>query len=103
MRHESDWKVTIIKSPIRHTVSIFMYRFRGDGKTEVLHSGGNTVAYDEGQDFNNEPTLDIDRDLLQALVDELRNEKPTEGLFIEGELTATKKHLQDMRTLMKLK
>ena len=51
-----------------------------------------------------EPTLTMQSDMLQALVDHIHTtKKPSEGKFTEGKLEATEGHLSDLRQLLKLK
>lgn len=49
-----------------------------------------------------EPTLTIDNTAAQTLIDDLwaAGFRPTEGAGSAGQLAATQKHLEDMRTLV---
>lgn len=97
-----NWKVRV-EHPL-HTldVEIYFYRRTPDG-LEILLSNGRTTIVNIGSRENPLPSLTLDSQAFQALIDVLHEQKASPGKFTEGKLEATERHLQDMRTLLKLK
>jgi hypothetical protein len=94
-----NWQIKIINPVFKTSRHIFIFRKLLNGDIEFLD--GTKIK--EG-DFNPKPTLELEPEQLQIFADAL-NEigyKPQKG-FIEGKLVAIEKHLEDMRTLLKLK
>lgn len=100
-----DWRVVTVDSPSFNGVEIFVYRKIDPTHKEFLTEGGNVVrtvknnaeAAKEGLYFCKLP----DDYLAQLLVEALQKkgiQSPAKS-FVEGELTATKLHLDDMRKL----
>lgn len=69
-----------------------------------MKKDGIIERFPEGAAIPQEPFMHLEQDMLQSLADALNDNgiKPQQG-FIEGKLQATENHLQDMRTLLKLK
>jgi hypothetical protein len=96
-----EWKIQFVERPERFGKALYVYRRSHDGRFEVWQSDGKTKVYDGGMDA--EPTLFLGGDLFQALIDAIHKDyKPSEGKYTEGKLVATERHLQDLRTLLKL-
>jgi hypothetical protein len=98
--HE-DWEVLIQDEQGTIYKNIFVYRRRDfDNSIQVLNSNGNEVNTFEGG-VPIPPTMRITREMLQKLADALDTNgfKPQKG-FLEGNLEATKGHLEDMRRLV---
>lgn len=69
-----------------------------DGKLHVA----NEITFKEVNQFEtHDPTLYLQREEAQALMDDLWNcgLRPTEGIGSAGSLLATQKHLDDMRKI----
>ena len=95
-----EWKVSIQRCVDRLGCNIFIYRNCFDNTEQLLH--GKIVRIERGEAVP--PTMYLDDSMMRALTDSIHSEfKPPEGKFTEGELVATKKHLQDMRQILKIK
>ena len=96
-----NWKVKISERFGYIGLSIFIYREIGDEKTEVMKGGDLVKTYERGEAI--EPTIYIpNREILSELQAELTRYgiKSPEKSFIEGENSAMKEHLGDMRRLV---
>lgn len=78
-------------------------RARGEasGYRQILTKDG-WVDVKNGESTVIDETMLWDEEELKELTTQLHNSgfKPEDASYVEGELTATKKHLEDMRTLV---
>lgn len=77
---------------------IYIFRKRNDNKIEML----NGDMYEYGN-LGIKPTISLTNEQLTLLVSEITKQgiNPIKE-FTQGKLEATEKHLEDMRTLLKL-
>lgn len=100
-----EHKIAIRENPITLARDIYFFR-RGLGKTNgAYYENGVWVEKEMSENASAitvEPSIRIPDHLFALLVDEILTGKykPSEGKFTEGELVATKKHLQDMQKLV---
>ena len=97
---EDNWVIKIVDVGYTYTRDVFIFR-RSIGGAEFIQNDGTALFVAEGSVERPKPTIQLDPEALQALADELSHVgyKPQKG-FIEGKLTATEKHLEDMRRLV---
>jgi hypothetical protein len=101
MNYTDGWEVRITENPATAMRDIYIVR-RFPGKVEILQSDMRTVeSIDPGAGLA-EPTMRLSPGIFQALVDEMKQQKPSEGKFTEGKLDAMSDHLADLRHLLKL-
>ncbi len=98
-------KFKIYTNPYTENVELFLYEVRANGqKAIVLPINPTYKLTDEGEKV--EPTMILTpiaaNELLNGLAESLDNAgiKPPSIHKLEGLLEATKKHLEDMRTLV---
>ena len=94
----NEWIIKIIDAGWKNTREIYIFRKKHDDGMEMLD--GRVIKKGAlGKSFK--PTLELEPEQLQALADELDKigYKPQKG-FMEGKLSATEKHLEDMRDLV---
>lgn len=100
------WEVNIRENFVQYDNDVFIYRFVGEGKVNVLQvKKGGVLEVVECDRFGSNPpapTLRLTREMQQALFDALQRNgmKPTDQSFVEGKLAATQEHLKDMRELV---
>lgn len=99
----NNWTIRIIDVGYRFTRDVFIFRRTAQG-SEFIQNDGTGIFIAEGSAEQPKPALQLEPEALQALADELANVgyKPQKG-FLEGKLEATERHLDDTRTLLKLK
>jgi hypothetical protein len=97
-----NWKIVIQQLPGLISNGIWFTRSNGIER-QFLSKDGSIITHEPGGS-SPEPFLTLEPELLQELVNGLAKNgfKPQEGR-LEGELEATKKHLIDLRQLLKLK
>lgn len=99
-----DTRITIRNNPMTLAKDIYFYA-KGLGKTVgMYYENGLWLQKEmqEGSAISPEPSIHLPEELFQLLVDEILTGKykPSEGKFTEGELVATKKHLEDMQKIV---
>lgn len=94
--------IKVIRDAWTRQIKIFVLEYR-DHQKYVLH-GNEWEFVAEGASMPM-PTVIIQRDDIDELLKELLklDVKPTAHSKLEGTLDATKFHLEDLRTLLKLK
>ena len=94
-----NFKIHLVEDWAMGGKKIYISRRVGD-RIEVMF-GDTVTAYQMGEAISDKPTLRLSDELLQELANALDKAgfKPKEG-YLEGKLTATEKHLEDMRTLV---
>lgn len=98
MKFNLDWNVDIIKCPNRMGFEMAIYRFNPMGKVFVLENFEREIEVPEGNVFKR---TYIPAPVMEALIEAINpKDKQDKGKFIEGELEASKKHLEDMRSLV---
>lgn len=104
MNIDLRWKIKIVDVGWKLERDVYIFRKGINGRTEVLQPDGTIQSFEEGSSMDYNPFLSMDNEMMQAFADELSNKgiKPQQG-FTDGKLEATQKHLDDMRTLLKLK
>jgi hypothetical protein len=101
-----NWKIQIHENPASFLLDIFLFD-RGEGpgsKVLVLQANGEVKEHDPQSGVMAEPTFKADREALAELARAINNfgiALPDQS-FVAGELKATKEHLVDLRTLLKL-
>lgn len=94
-----NWKVKIVDVGYKFELDIYIVRHLTNGKIEIWRNDVTETIDEYGAVLK--PSFSMHPEMLQDLVNSLseRGIKPKEG-FLEGKLTATEKHLEDMRTLV---
>lgn len=105
----NEWKVKIFKDGPDMYDSLFIYRDGPDGKIEIItkfdSAGGIASTFCE-RNGTVLPAMRMDtRDLRQIVAafvkySQEQGFKSSDESFAQGKLTATEKHLEDMRTLV---
>lgn len=106
MHYDQDWHCEVQEELHRANKKIFIYRVVSPTEFEMIATEGDQTVIrtvDRNTRLIEVPTLNLPEEAFQALVDALKNRKPTEAKYTEGKLEATERHLDDMRTLLKLK
>jgi hypothetical protein len=102
-----DWQVSVVDVPELRATRVFVYRDIGANATEVLTQDGLTeeiTGFDEIK-----PIFTLSYRLAQQVLSGLADAVSRHGITpkreatIEGELTATKYHLEDLRHLLKIR
>jgi len=97
-----DWKIKIVDVGYKNNLDIYIY-YKKFNKIGLLN-GDTVTEYEEGEPMPNVPTLSLPSEALQEFANALNKMGiAPEKEFIAGKLEATEKHLQDMRTLLKIK
>lgn len=101
-----DWRVQIIDRPQYMTYRIYMSQVN-NGVTIFLTHNGTEVTIQDGCIINEDDVwfAEMSDDQLRAFADSLATKgiKTVNDSKNEGLLEATKYHLEDMRTLLKIK
>jgi len=94
-----EWKCKIFDKPETLTVGVVFYQSI-ENKVIVLKADG--TLFEKKQFDKIPPTIILPRQYLKLLLKELLNLgiKPETQSFIEGELKATKYHLEDLRRVL---
>lgn len=98
----SEWQVKIVTDYSTFRERIYIFR-RYNGKIQYVDFPENTPikTVDEGDEVAG---LHIPPEMLQALVNAVHKDyKPSEQRFVDGKLTATERHLEDLQKLLKLR
>lgn len=100
-------KVKIYTTPEFDTINILFYEERPDGKRWIVKPVELIAEeYKEGKSIK--PTIQLDgflsKEFMQCMADELRKNgiRTQQDELNEGELKASKYHLEDLRQLLKL-
>ena len=108
--YENDrgYRVTVMNRDYSDMVDVAVWRRADDQTVEMLDAhGGVSATRKEGVPWGNDvkPTLTIQSHLAQKLVEAFMGLgiKPDAEARNEGELGATKYHLEDLRTLLKIR
>jgi len=105
MNDLNEWKVRIYEDGATGKYNFFIIsNGTGNIRSYVTDAKlGNIGLIQEGESLS--PTFTLSKGMMQALFTALQGQgmKPIEQSFVEGKLEATKDHLEDMRTLLKLK
>jgi hypothetical protein len=105
--NDGKWRVHMINAMNTAFTEIYIYRETARGREIITDLSKMIVTFFErGQStVDIEPTIKVDwgcgQEILQALADALYGHgiKPKDKPVLENELSATKYHLEDMRTL----
>lgn len=98
MKYNQDWEVSIIKCPNRMGFEMAIYRFDPMGKVFVLENFEHEIEVPEDHVFKR---TYIPAPVMEALTEAINpKSNQDKGKYIEGELEASKKHLEDMRKLV---
>lgn len=104
------WKVRIERLPYMDLVEIYMYRSQ-NGRTDILGADGIARTFPEGwavQKSEIKPLLSLTGFNAKAMMIALAEAISEEGVRtpdshrLQGTLDAQAKHLEDLRTLLKL-
>jgi len=93
--------IRITEDICKFGLNVYIFKTKNDRPSHVLNNGIYSPV-EEGKVY--EPTLFIDRYDVKDLVDELAklDLKSENDYKIQGVLSATKRHLEDLRHLLKL-
>lgn len=93
--------IQILEEPGRLDRAIYIYTRYPNGDILLNHGDTEELVPYGASSSTIKPTLRLSHNQLQELANALDKQgfKPQKG-FLEGELIATKKHLEDMRTLV---
>lgn len=99
-----DYEVFIRQNIGQLKDDIYLFRYIGDGRVEYVTKGGQeAVVVKEGEAPNEDELIfaTLGRGMLKPLINGLSETgMKTESEYkLEGTLDATKKHLEDMRTI----
>ncbi len=96
-----EWQVEIKDDFSTRNKLVWIFMRKPDGSDDILQSDFKTVK-NIGMGEACEPTIKIQPDMFQKLFEAMcgAGMKPPVASFNEGNLEATKKHLEDMRTLV---
>jgi hypothetical protein len=97
-----DWEVNIIEQWSKNTNKVYLYKYEADG-VSVLGKDGVLHLVKEGvRDGDDHFFAEMTNRQLQAFANSLaeRGIKTTNDSKNEGQLIATKAHLEDMRSLV---
>jgi hypothetical protein len=94
MRRTKVWART---EPWSNSVALLVKETTRDGALRI----GKLILEPANDNEHIEPTVRLDRDDAQVLMDELWNcgLRPTEGSGSAGSLAATQRHLEDLRAI----
>lgn len=98
-----DWKVQIVEVPGMITSKVYLFQYLKE-YTEFLTNKGDIITVKAGE-LRKEDNLyftQMTPDQLQAFAEALASKgiKTNKDSIAEGKLTATEKHLNDMRRLV---
>lgn len=95
-----EWRLHLDRTPGRVGLAVTIYRDLPNGSIEVMDGGDTITTY--APTVPVKPTLYLpDDSMLQLFVDAAaKRGMKHQGGYTDGELEATKKHLEDMRTLV---
>ena len=109
MMPTGEWKVSLRESDIGLNTDMFVYR-ESNGGIEFCHIDGSSFILTEAKRHESiKPFLTFSylmaKDFFKAFATALDEKgfKPDSNAKIEGTLNATKYHLEDLRTMLKLK
>ena len=96
----STTKVRALRAPWSSGIELQVQSFAPGGKLDAVGTDV-TMQTVESQGTANGPTLSIQHDAAQLLMDDLWHAgfRPSEGSGSAGSLAATERHLQDMRKI----
>lgn len=99
-----DWECVVVQRPWDFNVSVYLL-FTGNGKQQIATANkGNIILEDFKEGSADQPFLKLPYDSWQALLQCFGGIVPRQEEIETGtELKAIKYHLEDMRTLLKLK
>lgn len=97
-----DFEVGVAYNPARHAVDIYLTRRLSTGKWEYAEPIPPPIISDGGVGLEIRPFMTLDAHTVQKLMDALSQQgyKPDAQAKLEGELEATKRHLEDLRKLL---
>lgn len=103
---EKDWEIDVIQSSLMPGFQIRIYREIGNNEYQIMHFDAEGVANITTHKFGAmiSPSMYLNHYLLKKLGEAIANigVKLDADAKREGLLEATKYHLEDMRTLLKL-
>jgi len=101
---DNGWKVKIVDTGTSFLLDIYIYSRGINNVVSMVTSDGKVVSSIQEHGTRLEPTIRLERQQLQAFSNALNNMgiNPQKE-YIQGKLEATENHLQDMRTLLKIK
>lgn len=95
---KQDWKVDIIKCVNRMGFEMAIYRFDPMGKVFMLENFEYEIEVPDGHVFKR---TYIPAPVMEALIEAINpKDIQDKGKYIEGELEASLKHLEDMRKIV---
>ncbi len=104
MIDSNEWKVRIYEEPETGYFKLYIIsNSPGNNKGYISDIQKGTITYvKEGEAIKQAAILT--RGMMEALFKAIQGQgiKPVEQSYVEGKFQATEKHLEDMRTLLKL-
>lgn len=96
----TNWEIKVIEEPWMMMVKIYIVE-RG-ARNYLAHFKGNQLEMTEiteGGAIPDSPTMELPTDLWNIIRETIIDKKVEDKSAVEGELKATKYHLEDMRIL----
>lgn len=101
MNYPQEWTADIIKCPNRMGFEMAIYRYNPMGELFILENFEREIQVKQGEVFKR---TYIPAPVMEALIEAINpKDKQDKGKYIEGELEASRKHLADLRQMLKLK